>query len=334
MLMINQLRAFYFYAKAKHLRKKGCYNALTLKLFLTAWELSKNNHYLIAYINYRRDLGKRLTPSLGKYLIKSWWQLSQKNQVLMSALLLESDYSHLISKDRICHSNASIPAVLAYKDLTQLSRKQQLLLSIYSEQMLWRGLLADVLKLQAQNQGIFVVGNAGIMSGSGLGASIDSAGFVVRFNAFRTGSEFKADLGLQSDAWCVTPSFKPEIFHPISWLLVTGPEVQYRLADWDAFYEFRRKQIPIVTLPLAVWGTLVKELQAPPSAGVSLLAFLHSLLGSWTGISVAGFGALMEANAAYHYMNAQDKAASRHNWEGEKRLLRRWLKEGLTSLHQ
>lgn len=336
-MVLNKLSAFCSHKKAKSLRGRGEYNSKTLRLFFKAWYLTNNQNYLIEYIKFRRDLGQPISLQLAQKIFKCWAELSPKSQALISALLLEandkSSQKLALEKLEFKQRDLFIPAALAFQATETLTYQQQLLFSIYTEQASWRAALAQVLESFAGGSGISIIGNAGLMLGSGLGAKIDSAGFVVRFNAFEAVPSLQRDLGSAYHAWCVTPSFKAECASNISWLLVVGPEMQYRLADWSYFFPFREKNIPIITLPLEVWRELVKELQAPPSAGICLLAFFYALLGSWSGIYVAGFSALSDKITDYHYMNPLNKASQRHNWLGEERLIKRWLVEGLTSLH-
>ncbi|WP_298607908.1 glycosyltransferase family 29 protein [uncultured Thiothrix sp.] len=332
-MILNKLRAFIFYKQARKFRRQGQYSSIALKLFLRAWLLSKNKNYLLGYIKYRRDLGRVISFSLARKIIQAWPGFNQKERELLFAFLLEGGFQGLTPPDSVFITKSSIPAVLASKDFEHISRQQQFLVSIYSQQSLWRTELTKLLQYHVQRQGICIVGNSGNMLNTNLGSTIDAAGFIVRFNAFQSGKHFTTDLGQQCNLWCMTPSFKPNKLRTVDWLLVTGPEIQYRLADWGAFYPFLEKQIPIVTVPLEVWRQLVTELQAPPSAGISVLAFFYWLLGSWAGISVAGFGALSETQTTYHYMNPKNKPSERHNWVGEERIIRRWLKEGLRSLH-
>lgn len=336
-MVLSRLSAFFSYKKAKNLRGRGEYNSKTLKLFFKAWYLTDDQNYLIEYIKFRRDLGQPISLQLSKEVLKVWAEISPKNQALIFALLLEANDKRsqklTLEALKFKQRDLLIPATLTLQAVSTLSHRQQLLLRIYTEQTSWRAALAEVLQTFVRGLGIHIIGNAGLMLGSGLGAKIDSAGFVVRFNAFEAAPHLQKDLGSAYHAWCVTPSFKAECASNLSWLLVAGPEMQYRLADWSYFLPFREKNIPIITLPLEVWRGLVKELQAPPSAGICLLAFFYALLGSWSGIYVAGFGALSDKITDYHYMNPRNKASQRHNWVGEERLIKRWLVEGLTSLH-
>lgn len=330
-MALNKLVALYSYLRAKQLRKQGTYNRKTLKCFLRAWRLDGNQHYLVEYIKYRRDLGKVVSSNLANKLQAIWSQLSAKDQALMTAFLAEVQAKPVLLAD---DQATLIPAALASKRVEFLSEQQRLMLSVYTEQDHWRAALAKVLQQCASKEGICVVGNAGIMKQSGLGAKIDSAALVVRFNAFQEGEQRLADLGEKCQMWGVTASFKAALNTNIQWLIVIGPELQYRLADWSYFAAFRQHGIPVITIPLQIWRQLVAELQAPPSAGVTVLAFFYSLLGSWSGVSVAGFGALSQMRSSYHYMNTKNKASQRHNWLGEQCLIERWRHEGLRSLHE
>ena len=335
-MVLNKLIAFYYYRRATSLRTQGSYTKLTLRFYFKAQHKSQSIHYLVAYIRYRRDLGFTLSRGLGKKLLAIWGSLPQRYQDLILAYLLEfadkGSLGTVLPKSSLNPNDYAIPASLSFLS-SDISPEQQNLLRVYTEQSNWRAALQKYLRVAAQGAGICIVGNAGILNAAKLGAQIDAHAVVVRFNAFTQEPNQLVDVGQHTQVWCLTPSFKVANVKDIPWIILAGPEVQYSLRDWSQFYPFCEQGIPIVTIPLAVWRALVAQLEAPPSAGICLLAFFYSLLGSWQGIAVAGFGALSQKDAAYHYMASTNKAGQRHNWSGEARLLQCWLGQGLSSLH-
>jgi hypothetical protein len=82
-------------------------------------------------------------------------------------------------------------------------------------------------------------------------------------------------------------------------------------------------------VPLEHWRELVKQLQAPPSAGILFLTWLYALLGSWQFIKAVGFGYSEQTATSYHHAKLNHTATNRHHWAAELALLKRWQQQGL-----
>ncbi|MEZ5479925.1 MAG: glycosyltransferase family 29 protein [Thiolinea sp.] len=328
--------------RAKRARRHGRYTRHTRRLFQCAWQYSGKPDDLLAYVLFRRDLGQRLPGRLAKVLLARLPELRGGRRVLACSLCLEREQvADVVAREALLAPLSALqqPAVLAgLASLpVQWNAEQQRLATLALQQSDWRTALQTHLQLIAEQPqaGICMVGNAGIMAGSALGKRIDQHACVVRFNHFSSAETSNVDTGQRLDVWVLTPSFRVESLPQPApdWAILIGPELQFRTLDWSGFAPLYQANIPVMTLPLSLWRELVRELAAPPSAGIALLAWLHELLGSWKAVSVAGFGALQESDAPYHYTNAQHQASRRHNWPGEQALLQRWLDAGLTSLH-
>lgn len=174
---------------------------------------------------------------------------------------------------------------------------------------------------------ICVVGNSGALIGAGLGEVIDQHELVVRFNVFRGPQTDVRDSGHRLDAWVASPNLATAPPADARWVIVSGPDVRYRLQNWDWLRPVLDQGRPVLTIPLEVWRQLVSQLAAPPSAGLLFLAWLRGLRGEWRGISAVGFGGA--GAGPYHHAVRRQPAASRHHWEAERLVLQRWMAEGL-----
>jgi hypothetical protein len=152
---------------------------------------------------------------------------------------------------------------------------------------------------------------------------------VVRFNLFRSEGTTGVDIGERLGVWVVAPGFSGFPPPRVEWIVVSGPDVQFRLQGWKRLLPALSNGACVLTVPLPPWRRLVARLQAPPSAGVLFLFWLRSMLGSWDGVTVVGFGVEASAAVRYHYADRRQQPVRRHNWEGERILLRHWKSEGL-----
>jgi hypothetical protein len=58
--------------------------------------------------------------------------------------------------------------------------------------------------------------------------------------------------------------------------------------------------------------------------------WIIQITGKADSVSVAGFQSLTKMDQEqYHHSSSTHKAGERHNWQGEKKLLQAWQKEGL-----
>jgi hypothetical protein len=89
----------------------------------------------------------------------------------------------------------------------------------------------------------------------------------------------------------------------------------------------------VLTVPLPVWKALVARLQAPPSAALLLLAWLHAL-GGWEGLRIAAIAWGGDPAGRHHLVQPNRKTGSRHRWEREAQIVKEWRNAGLHDLGQ
>ncbi|MGV6852726.1 MAG: glycosyltransferase family 29 protein [bacterium] len=245
-------------------------------------------------------------------------------RVLLLALLKE--------EEELCGcARISIPAANYFlaPNTYPVFTESSLLREIHTKQSIWRNLFQKKLQAGCTSKCV-VVGNGGILCDVKLGDVIDQHQWVLRFND-ASGSD--SDAGSRCDVWVTTPGYRGSPPDNVQWAIMSGPDVRFSNQYWDSVEPILARGGQVLTVPLPVWRSLVKELEAPPSAGLLTLAWLRELLGGWEPISVAGFNALSDKKHRYHVFHKRKKGYKRHNWEGEAVILRRWCSQGLTSLH-
>lgn len=291
---------------AQRRRRLGWYDKRTLMLFRHYWLQQGDVHALLTYSLFRRDLGWYLRPHHAQFLAQHLQQLPAQQQTITLNLLAET-HNFLPSQQ-----DTSINSVQT---------------RILAQQMLWRAEFEHWLQQQSLG-GICVVGNSGSLLARGLGSDIDKHQVVVRFNQFRGQTSHSDDLGQRINVWVTAPNCDSSAPTKVSWLILTGT-VAFKLQNWTRFEEPLRLGHRILTVPLEQWRVLVKQLQAPPSAGLLFLAWLRHILGSWHAIKAVGFGYSAGVNTPYHHAKLTHTAVSRHHWAGELALLHHWQTQGL-----
>lgn len=289
-------------------RAMGRYDACTLALFRRVWVRGRRCSALLAYLMFRRDLGLPLTPRYVPLLTQTLGNLKPSPRRLALGLLAEAGCSPVGQF-----------AVLAGSGIQATIRAMQ---------AVWRADFADWL-LQRSARSVCVVGNGGSLIGSALGGEIDRQGVVVRFNQFTGASTSLADIGSRIDVWVTAPGFSGPVPAGVQWVVVSGPEMAFRLQDWSRFEASRDWGARVLTVPLPLWSELVRRLDAPPSAGLLFLSWARSLLGSWLPVWAVGFGSALDARTPYHHADPRRQPGKRHNWPAEQLLLRAWQREGL-----
>ncbi|MBX2824273.1 MAG: glycosyltransferase family 29 protein, partial [Gammaproteobacteria bacterium] len=171
-----------------------------------------------------------------------------------------------------------------------------------------------------RSQTIAVVGNAVSGVGLGSGEAIDQSECVFRFNRAHTQPKFKADYGEKTDIWVVSPGFRMDSVNiPADIVVVSGISPFCKPTRyWQRVARLPVKKI--LTFPPRVWYRLVKQLEAPPSAGLLALATLAESLDDSTPVMTTGF-TLSKSDSANHYGD-RGKRSSRHNWQREASLAR------------
>lgn len=175
-----------------------------------------------------------------------------------------------------------------------------------------------------------VVGNAGGLLTRAQGGRIDAHAVVLRFNRWHPpGSDFGPALGHRLDVWVVAPSCRELPAQDPAWAVITGADPLVAMEGWPVVQALRARGVPVVTVPLDIWRTLVDGLGTPPSAGVLMLAWLISLGLGQGKLHLTGVAEPNQDSA--HVLGAWHRRGSRHAWERERVLVARWCAVGLLS---
>jgi len=206
----------------------------------------------------------------------------------------------------------------------------------------WRSYQADwfqTLTEQIQRaQRIAVVGNSPELKQSNLGAEIDTADLVIRFNHFASEHTRSEDIGHKTNVWVVAPGYDGPFPEQFDSILLSGPDMLWWQQNWAhlghlLLDESNRhiepeQQTPVISIPLQFWQPLVKNLSAPPSAGLLVLELIRQLLSQDDNanklkkLKIYGFNFASQHGSQYHHANPQHRAVSRHNWAAESQYLR------------
>lgn len=322
-------------------RRRGRYDPTTLRLFERAAQRAPGRGHRLRLARFRRDLGlvpdSLLLAELARYPLRGGATATRR----LVSLLLESDRldadAQALRRTLLPLAGSSPPlAHWLTEHGIDLPPRPKALARIEACQAQWRDEFTALLRQHAG--AIAVVGNAAKLRGTGLGEAIDRAAMVVRFNRYASAHTRVQDQGARLDVWVCAPGFLHTAADPgpgtARWLVVSGPDMRYQLVDWGPLELVLAQGIKVLTVPLPVWGELVEELQAPPSAGLLSLAWARELLGGVAGLQVAGFGHDGLLSTAYHRARPGQRAGGRHNWPGECAILWRWIDEGLVILER
>jgi len=280
---------------ARRRRRLGLYDRRTLALFWGARRLAPNWFGAwLALATFRRDLGRSLP--------RRWQAAWQANWPALSAP------SRQQALDLFADLEPPAPTLAALR----------------------AGFSAWLAERRAQG-GVCIAGNAAGLSGAGLGQRIDRHAGVLRFNQWRGAGTAVADTGCRIDVWVAAPGWRQPIPEPLAWAVVSGADPWRRMGAWPVVAALTARATPVLSVPLPIWRGLVRELQAPPSAGLLVLAWAHELGTGWQGLSIAGIG-WGQARGRQHLVLSNRQTGVRHNWAGEARLIQRWREAGLEDL--
>jgi len=288
---------------AKYRRAAGWYDTRTLALFRRIWVRRRCQSAFLDYVTYRRDLGHSLAQCHGILLMELLGKFPSWRRRTALDLLAEAGFS---KADAHSSEQANVRAM----------------------QSVWRVEFTDWLLQQGDN-GICVVGNGGNLLGAGLGPVIDSHGAIVRFNQYHGNESTLNDVGQRTDILVISPDFNGFVPTGIQWLVISGPDMAFKMQKWHRFSRLLHTGVKVLTVPLQPWHELVSEIQAPPSAGLLFLCWIRSLLSSWSRMQAVGFGFTRNPRVQYHHANPKHASSKRHNWPAELVILNRWKKEGL-----
>lgn len=281
----------------------GQYTLSTLRLYRRCWLQSGLCSDWLAYLWFRRALGYPLTIQRAKALklltCQNLWQrwrlgLTGRRWWQLHSLLDEyQTFSTPIHSD----AKATGTATSASAQL-QLWRRNQLQ---------WQQQLAAELNSCSQ---IALVGNGWQLHGSEAGDHIDQADFVVRFNRCFSAGTHKTDTGRKLQLWVMAPNYTGEI-PDADWILVSGPNSLWSKKHWPSLPGRR-----VLSVPLPVWRSLVRQFGAPPSSGVLTCAYLQTLLQHGQQLSCFGVG-FTASKTPYHQADQTHQPSARHHWSAE-----------------
>ncbi|MFZ2266497.1 MAG: glycosyltransferase family 29 protein [Azonexus sp.] len=309
-------------------RQKGLYDKVTLACFSAAWADGRSPVDLLHYALFRRDLGRPLPVRWVGLMAAALPDFSPVQRRMALGLLAEVRPDVLSAIDPAMLSDGrQLPAVASRMhsadDLARIDECQPA----------WREAFADRCRSAVLSGGLAVIGNGATLNGLGVGSRIDQHSLVVRFNHFMGGGTLAEDVGERTDVWVLSPGYEGPVPDGVSWVVMSGPDMRYRLSDWHQLMPLLKQGVPLLTVPLAVWRQLTCLLQSPPSAGVLFLAHLNSLIGGhWQRVSIAGIGSGLAKNGRYHASLPRHLASERHAWDKEAKLVQAWRQNGLSAV--
>lgn len=185
-----------------------------------------------------------------------------------------------------------------------------------------------------------VVGNARRRDFQATAEEIDAHPVVVRFNRWMPPMPVDGAVGSRNgrgqrgQIWVLSPSADVTLECAPSgcpWVVYSGADPLARLPHWPFVLALREFGAQVLTVPLTVWRPLVSELEAPPSAGLLMLAWFKEMTGTWRGIHISGFE---PGPGGGHVLGVRHRLThgGRHDWQREAALLKRWRGEGLLDL--
>jgi len=328
------LFAYYYLFQGLNRRKKGNYSKEMIFSFEKAiLYLPDSGSFYVAYTLAKRDKGFLLDKESINRIVVNFSSLSDFKKKIVISLILEVDKSYEFSKKiawkdivKASFLSPSISYLLQSKKFP-LTSDQLILSEIYANNDRWTNEFKELVLANRSN--ICVVGNAGSLVTKELGSLIDSHSFVIRFNQY---CKKKRECGKKIDAWVKSPSLIISDDFPdnrASWTILSGPMIMHTFSDWSGVILDVKFGVKLIFPPLCVWRSLVNQLSAPPSAGILMIAWLISILDDPKYLSIAGFDS---KNTQYHHASSYYKLGCRHNWGGERSLLKVWVNCGLKIL--
>ncbi len=266
-------------------RQAGFYNLTTLWYFRKAWLLSKKTSDYLRYLAFRRDLGFALT--------------SHQRQRLNAAFRYPGAFT--------------LWALLNPAEAELFRKFQQLPVQ--------RPEPSTLIQRLHQAKTIQLVGNSAQLKHAQMGAFIDQADMVIRFNQCFSAQTNWEDTGQKTDLWVGAPNFKLTVPKAKDYV-ITGPDMLTWLRRLPAVF---RPLQPLHSIPLAYWKPLVRQLAAPPSAGLLTCYWLLQQAPK-AQIFVCGFD-LHSQNLKYHHADELHQPVQRHHWQAERHLLTQWQQQ-------
>ncbi|MGB2011226.1 MAG: glycosyltransferase family 29 protein [Akkermansiaceae bacterium] len=327
-------------------RKSGKYDKNTYACFYGAWVKRPCLGNLVAYLSFRRDLGLALPKRFKETLKQILPSASIRKQHKIINWLIEADPSTIFASsclpviEKLVDRSPAVAAYIQKKNDADLIPAQPLAILQYKQEK-WREEFIDWIRCNKHS--ICVVGNSAEMEGQERGDLIDHHDLVIRFNQYahcncgtlHDSYEQIKDSGSKINIWVRSPGYSgpaPATAESADWIIIAGPDVRYQLSDWAGLESIMLNKQKVITVPLSVWRKSVSELQAPPSAGILIVAWLIEILDREHSVKATGFQIQGAKEIRYHRILPRHKASMRHNWRREADLLRLWHKNGELTL--
>lgn len=321
-------------------RRQGRYSRAVLGAGFVAWRHGLGGpKSLLAWLQLRRDWGLPMRQTLAKRLWRVLPDLGPRQRSMAMALLAEHALAHqsldrllalpLPWRQHLARQRPALASVVLPELIGPGLGESTGLAQLAAQQPVWRADFARVVLAARAVQGLAVVGNAAHARGQGWGEQVDGCACVLRFNHYARGAAWQHDVGRQVHVWVVAPGYDgPLPDGPVNWVVVTGPAMDFKLKNWAVVQPLLNQGVPVLTVPLSVWRSAVQQLDAPPSGGFLLLAWLQQMLGgTLQGVHVMAMGMPQglpnePAKAAvYHAASSHHKRSARHNWSAESQWL-------------
>lgn len=345
LLLPSWLLPWWIYLGIGVLRQQlGRFDDLTWACFRTARRKRRGRVTLLRYMVYRRDFGLRPFANWLESLAENSGNLTKRSRRFLFNGLAEAHGLEALARFStrqlapLAQLSPSVAAELKAREYP-LSHSTSAIAAMYEAH---ESLSAQFAEYVRKNRGsICVVGNSATMQGSCVGKKIDQHQVVFRFNHFATAvakpvdESVIADTGERLDVWVFSPLLKIDYSHragDAKWMIMSGPDARHHFWDWRYVASLVNDGHQVMSIPLRIWHSLVVELEAPPSAGILCLAWIIDLLGGVDELNAAGFQRGRHDAGRYHYALPHHKPSIRHNWQGERRLLRHWEAQGLNFL--
>lgn len=177
---------------------------------------------------------------------------------------------------------------------------------------------------------VVVVGNSPRETGKRLGASIDSADLIIRFNNFPNGKEFDADYGKRCDIWVRSVGSWVEERNPEEFkhIVIAGTNLLGRGFNMAHFMGLLESGVEASVFNRSYHYELVQLLNGPPSAGLMMLYMVYKIKGSLQSGDVFGFGFIDQLEEGVTNIGSSP-AGVRHHWHRELELYESMLKGSL-----
>lgn len=324
-----RLRAFWNFLKARNRRRHGFYDKETLRLFASAVRGAGCAHswFKLGYLQFLRDLGHSLPKSLLMPMLDEVTRMKGRKRRVVLRLIAEFYPQHL---PEAMQTSLDARGGLPIRSYVSASAGD-VLSTIDSMQQQWRTEFESLIRTGRMGGGICAVGNAGSLRHALHGGAIDQHAVVVRFNNFARDESLITSVGKRLDVWVLSPGYVGPVPVGVQWVVITGPDVRFSLRKWHHLSPLLAAGAKVLTVPLSVWRRSVRQLQAPPSAGVLILEWVRAITGTWGGVAAAGIGE-WTGEGVYHLTTRGQLANSRHQWGAEHLLVAQWSKQGLYRL--